>query len=160
MNQTITEHKAISVKNAKLFYDHERMAFRLIHYSTEILTVKCRLVAGNKEDTKIIQINPVSDSSKNAIQEGLYYIFGEHKNIDAICRELNTNRNKLSEDFWGFDAFKRYPYHQRPMEEWRNRPSTFNEVTWSLKRFTKSDWNEISERLAETELPEQKELTN
>lgn len=146
--------QAVSVKNARLFFDNIKEAFRLIHYNDEILTVKViePRTGQGETDLEVINIFPVSVSSQSAINQALSYM-GIDESIDTICDNLDIDIKELSKEFWGFDPFKRFDYHNTPVDEWKNRPSTAQETRDQSYRRNKDFWYEWQTRLETLDFP-------
>ena len=141
---------AVTVKNARLFFDNKRSCFRLVHYNDEILTVQVIEPTGQqtiKSETRleVINIFPVSASSINAIIQALDYL-GIKESYEDICEKLDIDYRKLSYDFWGFDP------HKRVMHYDPNRRSTFEDGPFTKRN--KDQWYLIQEELLNQELPE------
>ena len=139
--------KVVTVKNARLFFDHKRSAFRLIHYNEEILTVVVyEPKFGNMETDLVVEnIYPVSDSSIRAIQEALNHI-GIKESIEELCKNLNIDPKKETINFWGYNPrSKKYSIRQ-------NTTQTALDMGISLKKRTEKDWYDISLKLETTEL--------
>lgn len=83
-------NEACKVKNTSLFYNYETETYHLVHYDTEILTVK----QGNGTDIEITKCLKCSNSSTRAIYQ--------------VADFLDIDHSMIKEKMQNFDKFHKY----------------------------------------------------
>ena len=101
-------HEAVKVKNAKLIFDYETRTYHLIHYDTEILTVKYH--SADIRSVEITKCLKCSNSSTRAIYQATDF--------------LNISRSYVKECMVPFSGF----YKEKMSTDRRVSKQEFKEI--------------------------------
>jgi hypothetical protein len=90
-------HEAVKVKNAKLLFDYETRTYHLIHYDTEILTIKYH--SADIRSVEITKCLKCSNSSTRAIYQATDFLGIDRKYVNKCMVPFNGfYKEKMSTD--------------------------------------------------------------